>query len=188
MANWKYSTMNFSGRQAGFTLIEVLVALAIVVISFLAMYGSAQQVVATTTLLQDKTFATWVAHDQITTLRIAGGFPDSERQNGEIELAGLEWRYSILIKETGSPAIRQIIVEVAPAAEPERVLAQVTGVLLDQSAAGPAQVSSGGDIVYSSGALLYTSAPDGTPVGAPPQHDQNQESGFQEHQGDEFER
>ena len=61
-------------KYRGFTLIEVLVALAVVVVAFLAMYGSAQQVVRATTLQQEKTFAGWVAFDQLTAQHRCGLF------------------------------------------------------------------------------------------------------------------
>jgi general secretion pathway protein I len=116
--------------QRGFTLIEVLVALAIVIIAFMAMYGSMMQVVAATTLMQEKTIATWIAYDRITELRVMKEFPNDDESNGTIEMAGNDWVYSVKINATESDNIRQVIVKVAPALEPDNTLGLATGALV----------------------------------------------------------
>lgn len=116
-------------QSGGFTLIEVLVALAIVIIAFMAMYGSMIQVVAATTLAQEKTIATWIALDRITELRVSGEFPDADTTTGDIEMGGIEWLYRIEINVTGEN-IRQIIARVYPADEPENMMGIASGVLL----------------------------------------------------------
>jgi general secretion pathway protein I len=126
---WKAAVMNFK-KQAGFTLIEVLVALAIVIIAFMAMYGSMMQIVAATTLMQEKTIATWIAFDRITELRVMNEFPDDDESNGEIEMAGNDWVYSITINATESENLRQVIVKVAPAQDPDNTLGLATGALV----------------------------------------------------------
>jgi general secretion pathway protein I len=119
-----------SEPQRGFTLIEVLVALAIVIIAFMAMYGSMMQVVAATTLMQEKTIATWIAFDRITELRVRKEFPDDDESNGEIEMAGTDWVYTVKINATESDNIRQVIVKVAAAQEPDNTLGIATGALI----------------------------------------------------------
>jgi len=124
--------VQFGPTLRGFTLIEVLVALAVVVVAFLAMYGSAQQIVRSVTTQQEKTFASWVAFDQLTNLRLADQLPQSDRMSGETEMAGREWHYVIEFNEVDSSNMRQAIVRVGPAEEPELVLASALGVLLIQ--------------------------------------------------------
>ncbi len=120
----------------GFTLVEVLVALAVVVVAFIAMYGSAQQIVSSTTLQQEKTFASWVAFDQLATLRLEAQLPRGDRMSGETEMAGREWRYVVEFNSVDSNYIRQAVVRVSPAEEPERVLAMSLGVLQTQPVIG----------------------------------------------------
>ncbi len=119
--------------QRGFTLVEVMVALAIVVIAFLAMYGSAQQVVVTMTLLQEKTFASWIAVDQLTELRLGEQLPEGDRLTGETDMAGIEWRYEVTFQDVDSEWYRQVVVKVSPADEPERILGRALGVLPRQA-------------------------------------------------------
>ena len=122
--------MKNSERNAGFTLIEVLVALSVVVIAFMAMYGSMMQVVAAMTLMQEKTIASWVAFDRITELRVAATFPSEGDQSGEVEMANSEWVYTTVIKNTGSEDIRQVVVSVAPALDPDNIMATATGAIV----------------------------------------------------------
>ena len=119
-----------SDQQRGFTLIEVVVALAVVIIAFMAMYGSMMQSVATTTLMQEKTIATWIAFDRITDLRINNQFPDDDESTDELEMAGQEWVYTTRFIETASEDILQVIVEVAPVEEPENILGIASGALV----------------------------------------------------------
>jgi type II secretion system protein I len=71
----------------GFTLVEVLVALSIVVVSFVALYSGLLQMVSAMTLMQEKTIATWIAYDRITELRVVNEYPDVGESDGEVEMA-----------------------------------------------------------------------------------------------------
>ena len=122
-------TVSSATSQRGFTLVEVVVALAIVVVSFMALYGMIMQMVNATTLMQEKTIASWIAFDQITELRLKTELPDSVKSNGVKEMAGVSWLYSVELRSTGSDAIRQVIVTVAPENEPDRTLGLASGVI-----------------------------------------------------------
>jgi len=119
-------------RQAadGFTLIEVLVALSIVVVSFVALYGVIMQMVAATTLMQEKTIASWVAFDRVTELRIAGEYLGAGEKEDTVEMGGISWLYTREVRTTESEDIRQIIVTVSPEDEPENILGLASGVLV----------------------------------------------------------
>jgi len=124
-------------RSSGFTLVEVLVAMAIVVVSFVALYGVVIQMVTAITIMQEKTFASWVAYNQITELRVGGSFPEEEESTGIEEMAGISWEYTVEIKPTESDSIRQVIVRVAPEDDPERFIGLATGALVRPGTAAP---------------------------------------------------
>lgn len=133
-ATWRKATArNHCRNESGFTLIEVVVALAIVVVSFMALYGVILQMVASITVMQEKTLASWVAFDQITELRIKGTPPTDSKSNGIKEMGGITWLYSVEIRPTASEYIRQIIVTVAPENEPDRTLGLVSGVIMSDA-------------------------------------------------------
>jgi general secretion pathway protein I len=129
--------MKTSRNHSGFTLIEVMVALAITIIAFMAMYGSMMQVVAGLAMQQDKTLATWVALDRITEMRVKGDFPTDKESKDEIEMAGITWSYTVEIIPTQSEDLLQVVVRVATADEPDNQLGMASGALIKGALATP---------------------------------------------------
>jgi general secretion pathway protein I len=174
--------MNTNTRAQGFTLVEVVVALAVVVVAFMAMYGSLQQMVLAATSMQEKTFASWVAYDQITELRINGDFPDGgDKREGEVEMAGSVWLYSIEFnKNTDFDDLLQVIVQVKPEYAPNNVAGIATGALIRATGTtrGGGGGGSGGSRGQpqatkqvgsdSGGALILSGPTDGSAVEGPP--------------------
>jgi general secretion pathway protein I len=97
----------------GFTLIEVLVALAIVVVGLAALATTANQSARTTTYLREKTLAQWIALNRITETRVSGTLP-SEETEGEIEYAGRQWRWELERISTAVEGIYRLEARVAP--------------------------------------------------------------------------
>jgi len=131
--------------STGFTLVEVLVALSIVVISFVALYSGLLQMVSAMTLMQEKTIATWIAYDRITELRIVDNYPDVGESDGEVEMGGINWRYKTEIRATDSDNIRQVIVRIAPQSDPENFLGIASGALVRSAARSAAGQIPGGN-------------------------------------------
>ena len=57
-------------QQKGFTLLEVLVALAIIGLGMVAVFSQLNQSLLAASRLRDKTLASWIALDRITELRV----------------------------------------------------------------------------------------------------------------------
>lgn len=87
--------MSPGARCRGFTLVEVLVALAIVTIGLAALMGAASQTVRTSSYLRDKMFAEWIALNKLTETRMAGTLPAQTKSEGEIEYANQRWRWEL---------------------------------------------------------------------------------------------
>lgn len=122
--------MNCKLRTAcsdGFTLVEVLVAIAILAIGLAALFGQISQSVFTARYLRDSTLAQWVAVDRITELRLENRFPDIDETDGEIDMAGQSWRYTLIISETLWPDLRRIDVSVSFADTPDSIISKATG-------------------------------------------------------------
>ena len=67
--------------------------------------------------MQDKTFAEWVALNQITTVRIAlqqGQIPPTGTSNGDIDLANRTWHWRQDVVASQVPGINRIDVKVRP--------------------------------------------------------------------------
>jgi general secretion pathway protein I len=101
--------------RRGFTLIEVLVALAIVAAGMAAVLGALTSSADTVSYLRDKTFANYVALNQIATLRLSGQSPTSGDTEGDSDMAGRKWHWHQTVSATQVPGMVRIDVSVRPA-------------------------------------------------------------------------
>jgi general secretion pathway protein I len=77
----------------GFTLLEVLVALAIFATAAIATIRSVSQHINTLNFLEEKTFASMVADNQMTLVALSKSKPSKKK--GKESLAGRDWYWSI---------------------------------------------------------------------------------------------
>lgn len=123
------SRQNHSNRDAGFTLIEVMVALVIVALGMMAVDTQLNSYAANSVYLEDKTLASWIATNQLTELSIAPTWPAVGDQEDDVEFAGRMWHYRIEISETQVPNLRRADIDVAVADTPDRVLHHETALI-----------------------------------------------------------
>ena len=77
----------------GFTLLEVLIALAIVAMSVGALLGTVTSSASNVIYLKDKTLAEWVALNRLTEMRIDQNMPDQGKRNGNTVMGGMRWEW-----------------------------------------------------------------------------------------------
>ena len=97
---------------SGFTLIEVLVALAIIALSLGAIITSSGSQASQATYLKQKSIAHWVAMNEITQLQINKTFPDIGSTDGFSEMANNKWYWVRSVKKTEDENSRQVIFNV----------------------------------------------------------------------------
>jgi general secretion pathway protein I len=124
-------------RISGFTLIEVMVALAIVALSLAAVTASMSQMIDAAQTMRDRTYASWIAQNRITQLRLAPVMPDVGASNGEVEYANTDWSWRSVVSETGVDDLYRIDVSVSLAGSDDTIRT-VTGFVGPQGAAGEA--------------------------------------------------
>jgi general secretion pathway protein I len=100
-------------RARGFTLIEVMVALAIVAISLAAGSRAASSVVDTSQRLSDVVLAQWCADNQLTELRLAGQLPPVGKSPFTCVQLGRNFKGSIKVTPTPNPSFRRVDAVVA---------------------------------------------------------------------------
>jgi general secretion pathway protein I len=71
--------MTRNPKDRGFTLIEVVVALAIVAIGMLAVFKTIGDTVNNVDELRDRSLAEWIADNRITEVRVSGEMPSVRR-------------------------------------------------------------------------------------------------------------
>jgi len=103
---------------AGFTLIEVLVALAIVALGMAALMAALGSSADSAAYQRDKTLAEWVAINRLEEVRLAFQRPTKGKSDGEVEMAGLKWRWAQEVVETEVKGILRIDVSVKPTNAP----------------------------------------------------------------------
>jgi len=103
----KYHRVDAS-RVNGFTLLEVMVALLIVALSLTALVKGAAGKINNANELRDKTFAQWVAVNQINEWRVQKLFPSISRTTGQQMMGKQEWFWSSKIIKTEDKNIRRV--------------------------------------------------------------------------------
>ena len=107
-------------NRAGFTLVEVLVALAIVAFGLTALFAATTQTVQASAYLREKTLAQWIALNRITEARLEGTPPADKEMSGEIESAGQTWRWELKTIATPVEGIVRLEARVALVDAPEK--------------------------------------------------------------------
>jgi general secretion pathway protein I len=95
-------------RAAGFTLIEVMVALAIVAISLAAGSRAASSVADTSQRLSDVVLAQWCADNQLTELRLAGQLPPVGKTPFACMQLGRNFKGTLKVQPTPNPSFRRV--------------------------------------------------------------------------------
>ncbi len=99
-------------RRHGFTLIEVLVALAIAAIGLAAVLSVVTNSTRNAIYLRNKVLASWIAENRITELRLAVTLPPLDKTGGDLEYAGSKWKWEQTVTQTEVPGLRRVDVSV----------------------------------------------------------------------------
>ena len=107
------------GRNDGFTLVEMLVALAVFSLAALALLRLEGATVSTTALLQEQALAQIVARNLAVEALTDPQPPAFGATRGEAVNAGRKWRWVRVVGRSPEPRIQQIRIEVRSERGPE---------------------------------------------------------------------
>lgn len=110
-----------SDGESGFSLIEALVALAVLAIATVGLIRTVEAHIDSTRGLERRAAAMWVAENRLAELTLgAVGGPDTEPMLGE------QWRIAVRREATDDPAIERVHIDVTPLGE-QSALASLDG-------------------------------------------------------------
>jgi len=95
-------------KALGFTLIEILVALAVLAVALGAAITGMARYADNAAYLREKTFALIVAHNRLTEIDVEPHWPDTGKSDGEAELAGARWKWSVEVSATADENVRRV--------------------------------------------------------------------------------
>jgi general secretion pathway protein I len=127
-------------RSAGFTLLEVMVALGIAALSLTAVTAAMSQMVDAASSMKDRTYASWIAQNKIAELRLSNIVPEVSEDSGEVEYAGLEWTWYSTISETGVENLYRVDVAVS-FVESDVIIRTVTGFIGEPGIPGQSNIA-----------------------------------------------
>lgn len=107
--------MSAMPRTRGFTLLEVLVALAIFALVAAVVLTAAGRSVSNAGRLEALTLAGWIADNRMTELQLQQPAPSIGREDTQLEFGGRQWQTLSQVETSGTPGLLRIRVWVAEA-------------------------------------------------------------------------
>lgn len=101
-----------NSKTAGFTIIEVLVAMAILAVAGVAVVRSTSQHINAISTVKDVTFSSWVAENRMVELQLDNKWPPSNNKKGKMEMAGREWYWRQKVEKVTDDKMRKVTVHV----------------------------------------------------------------------------
>lgn len=114
-------------KQSGFTLLEVLVALAVLAIAMAAAIKVTAENIDNIRYLRDRTLANWVAMNVLTDIQVREEWPNLGKKEGSAMMAEREWFWSLNVSDTIDDELRRLEIQVYSNREDEESIAVLVG-------------------------------------------------------------
>lgn len=118
-------------NNKGFTLLEVMIALAVFAIVAAALVKNAALTVKQTRTLEDKSVAYWVAQNRLAELRAkprsGQTFPAPGSTTDTVNMAGRPWDVTVDVTSTDNKDVRRVTVSVAQPSDADHEVANLVG-------------------------------------------------------------
>lgn len=115
----------------GFTLLEIMIALAVFAIVAAALVKNAALTVKQTRIIEDKSIAYWVAENQLAQMRAvprtADSFPSTGSTTSTVSMADRDWDLDVEVKATDNKDVRRVEISVSTQDDPDHPVATLTG-------------------------------------------------------------
>jgi general secretion pathway protein I len=111
----------------GFTLVEILVALAIVAVALAAGMRALAQSADGASTLKARTLALWIAQNRLANAQLADPWPPVGVKDGDAVEAGVRFVWHETVTATPNGAFRKIEIVVAEPRTPDYAIARLVG-------------------------------------------------------------
>ena len=119
-------------RQQGFTLLEVLVALIIVVTALGASLRAVGSLTQNSDGLRSAMMATWSAENRLVQIRLSSAFPSVGKHSFDCPQGDLQLVCQEEVLPSPNPRLRRVEVSVYDQAHPERRIIKLVQLVLNQ--------------------------------------------------------
>lgn len=103
-------------RSKGFTLLELMVALSILAVTFASLMREGAQVAKNTKIIKDKTIAHWIAMNKMVELgmdtNVNKTYQRISTDTEDVEMAGVNWQMEIEVTATPNEFVRKVDITV----------------------------------------------------------------------------
>ncbi len=114
-----------SVQKSGFTLIEVMLAMAVFAIAGVALLGVADNNYRHISHLEEQMFANWVASNQLVEVSLDKTWPPKNNRKGKVEMAGRTWYWQQKVVKTANKELRELTMQVRLKEDDELVSASL---------------------------------------------------------------
>lgn len=103
----------------GFTLVEVLVALAVLAIALAAVLRAMGHSIDLATELRQRTVALWAAEERATDHQLRRDWPSIDTTDGTMKFGEREWRWREQVTKTPLDELRRVEIEIRAPDSPD---------------------------------------------------------------------
>jgi len=120
-------TQDFKFRQAGMTIIEVVVAIVLLSVGLSALIKNINQSTINAIYLEQKTFSQWVALNKLNELQQLRLWPKIGIYEGKEIMAKQEWEWQLTVSQTVNTNMRRIDIKVSLNQENLKPITTISG-------------------------------------------------------------
>lgn len=117
---------SLNSRAKGFTLLEVMLAMAVFAIAGVALLGVADNNYRHIGHLEEQMFANWVASNQLVEASLDKTWPPKNKRKGKVEMVGRTWHWQQIVVKTANKEMRAVTMEVRLDEDDELVVSSIT--------------------------------------------------------------